>query len=86
MCLGKGQWLARQIQTMQKKRSVSESRIFMNTSEYFSEDESDDSLYTSLDGSMFSTFEDMESDGNIKFFTSATFGLIAFSETTCCSL
>lgn len=79
VCLGKGQWLARQIQTIQKKRSVLESQIFMNTSEYFSEDESDDSFHASLDGNIFLTFEDMESDGDITVFTSA------FSTMTCCS-
>lgn len=71
MCLGKGQWLARQIQFLQKKRSyigVLESQSVVNTSEYFSDDESDDSLYTSLDDSVFCTFEDMESDGKSRSF------------------
>lgn len=66
VCLGKGQWLARQIQSLQRKRSqigVLEWQSVMNTSEYFSDDESDDSFHTSLDGSVFSAFEDMESDG-----------------------
>lgn len=63
VCLGKGQWLARQIQSLMKKRSVLESQSVMSTSEYFSDDESDDSFHTSLDGSVFSAFEDMESDG-----------------------
>ncbi|KAB5565628.1 hypothetical protein PHYPO_G00243780 [Pangasianodon hypophthalmus] len=62
----KGQWLARQIEFLQKKRSlgVLESQSVVNTSEYFSDDESDDSFHTSLDGSVFCTFEDMESDGS----------------------
>ncbi|XP_053497678.1 leucine-rich repeat serine/threonine-protein kinase 2 isoform X1 [Ictalurus furcatus] len=62
----KGQWLARQIQFLQKRSQIGvlESQSVVNTSEYFSDDESDDSLYTSLDDSVFCTFEDMESDGN----------------------
>ncbi|XP_058264093.1 leucine-rich repeat serine/threonine-protein kinase 2 isoform X3 [Hemibagrus wyckioides] len=54
----KGQWLARQIQSLQKEH------VGVNTSEYFSDDESDESFHTSLDGSVFFTLEDMESDGS----------------------
>ncbi|KAK3558164.1 hypothetical protein QTP86_011860 [Hemibagrus guttatus] len=54
----KGQWLARQIQSLQKEQ------VGVNTSEYFSDDESDESFHTSLDDSMFFTLEDMESDGS----------------------
>lgn len=57
MCSGKGQWLARQIQSLQKEH------VGVNTSEYFSDDESDESFHTSLDSSVFFTLEDMESDG-----------------------
>ncbi|XP_037398335.1 leucine-rich repeat serine/threonine-protein kinase 2 isoform X5 [Pygocentrus nattereri] len=60
----KGQWLARQILALQKKRGqvrVSGLQGDVNTSGYISDEESDDSSYISLDGSV---FEDMESDGS----------------------
>ncbi|XP_060770914.1 leucine-rich repeat serine/threonine-protein kinase 2 isoform X4 [Neoarius graeffei] len=50
----KGQWLARKI----KSQSV------VNTSEYFSDNESDDSFHTTLDDGVFFTFEGIESDGS----------------------
>lgn len=71
MCLGKGQWLARKIKSLQKKRSqtgVAESQSVVNTSEYFSDNESDDSFHTPLDDSVFFTFEDIESDGKSRSF------------------
>lgn len=89
VCLGKGQWLARQIQSLQRKRSqigVLEWQSVMNTSEYFSDDESDDSFHTSLDGSVFSAFEDMESDGKRQFSFQLHFCLLELSATTYHSL
>lgn len=72
VCLGKGQWLARQIQSLQKGRSqigVLGSQSGGNTSQYFSDDESDESFHTSLDGNMFFTLDGMESDGKIIFYS-----------------
>ncbi|XP_046715187.1 leucine-rich repeat serine/threonine-protein kinase 2 isoform X3 [Silurus meridionalis] len=60
----KGKWLAKQIKSMQKKRSPIGILVSQNTTEYFSDDESDESFYTSLDDSVFSAFEDIESDGS----------------------
>ncbi|KAM9496194.1 leucine-rich repeat serine/threonine-protein kinase 2 isoform 1-T1 [Clarias gariepinus] len=54
----KGQWLARQIQFLQTKSQMSFLSL-VSTSEYFSDDESDDSYYN-LEESVF--FEDIESD------------------------
>ncbi|XP_060742144.1 leucine-rich repeat serine/threonine-protein kinase 2 isoform X1 [Tachysurus vachellii] len=65
--ISKGQWLARQIQSLQKGRSqigVLGSQSGGNTSQYFSDDESDESFHTSLDGNMFFTLDGMESDGS----------------------
>ncbi|KAG9281042.1 leucine-rich repeat serine/threonine-protein kinase 2 isoform X2 [Astyanax mexicanus] len=61
----KGQWLARHIIALQRKRGqagVSGLQSDVNTSGYFSDEESDDSSYISLDGSM--VFDDVESDAS----------------------
>ncbi|XP_072526503.1 leucine-rich repeat serine/threonine-protein kinase 2 isoform X3 [Salminus brasiliensis] len=63
----KGQWIARHILALQRKRGqlgVSGPQGDVNTSGYFSDEESDDSLHISLNGSLVFTFEDMESDGS----------------------
>lgn len=89
MCLGKGQWLARRIQFLQKKRSQTgalESQSVMNTSEYFSDDECDDSFHTSLDDGVYSAFEDMESDGKSHSFIQSQLHLLVLSAMTNCSL
>lgn len=66
MYAGKGQWLARQILALQRKRNylgISGLPGDVNTSGYFSGEESDDSSRFSLDGSAVFTLDDMESDG-----------------------
>lgn len=88
--LGKGQWLARQIQSLQMRRrliGVLESQSFLKPSEYFSDDESDDSFHISLDSSVLSTFDDMESNGKkIAVFTAAEFCLLVLSAMMHCTL
>lgn len=72
--LGKGQWLARQIQFLQTKSQMSFLSL-VSTSEYFSDDESDDSYYN-LEESVF--FEDIESDGKSFHFSFLLFtGIIS---------
>ncbi|XP_066523231.1 leucine-rich repeat serine/threonine-protein kinase 2 isoform X2 [Hoplias malabaricus] len=63
----KGLWLARQILALQRKRcqvGVSGLKGDVNTSGYFSDEESDDSSHIFLDSSVVFTFEDLESDGS----------------------
>ncbi|XP_035378782.1 leucine-rich repeat serine/threonine-protein kinase 2 isoform X2 [Electrophorus electricus] len=60
----KGRCLARQILALQKKRGLGLSRLEgdVNSSEYFSDEESDDPSHISLDDSLVFAFEDLVSD------------------------